>query len=120
MVKDEVQRPVPLVWRSVLEGVVEAVRLGDAARASGLPGVEPVPPDVAEQIADSVADYGETLTRLPAAAWDTSVTLWQRDYWEVLVDLWTEPGERSDLVLHMEVREIAGSYSFRVGLVYVP
>lgn len=75
---------------------------------------------MAAQIVEYVTDYGETLVPLPAESWDTSVTLWQRDYWEVLVDLWTEPGERSDLVLHMEVREKAGSYSFRVVLVCVP
>ncbi len=76
--------------------------------------------DLAAQIAESIADYGESLVPLPSQTWDTSVTLWQRDYWEVLVDLWTEPGHRSDLVLHMEVREQGGSYLYRLGPVYVP
>jgi hypothetical protein len=96
------------------------VRHGDPARASEVPAVEPVSPDVAAQIVEYIADYGETLLPLPAQTWDTSVTLWQRDYWDVLVDLWTEPGRRSDLVLHVEVREAGDSYRFRVGLVYVP
>jgi hypothetical protein len=119
-VKDDVQRPVPSAWRPVLREIVEAIRRGDAALAAQIPSVRAVDPDTAAQIRDYVADYGEPLVPLPEEAWDTSVALWLGSHWEVLVDLWTEPGSRSDLVLYATVVEEDGQYGFDVGPVYVP
>jgi hypothetical protein len=119
-VKDDVQRPVPSAWRPVLREIVEAIRRGDAALAAQIPSVRAVDPDTAAQIRDYVADYGEALVPLPEEAWDTSVALWLGGHWQVLVDLWTEPLSRSDLVLHVTVVAEDGQYGFEVGPVYVP
>lgn len=100
--------------------VVEAIRLGEAKRAEDVPSVDPVSPDTDEQIREYVTDYGETLVALPEASWDTSIAIWLNGYWEVAVDLWTEAEGRSDLVLHMQVREAEEGYRFQVGMVYVP
>ncbi len=119
-IKDDVQRPVPTVWRSVLREIVEAIRQGDAGLASQLPSVSDVDPESAAQIREYVMDYGETLVALPEEAWESSVALWFEGFWQVLVDLWTEPMTRSDLVLHVKVFEEGAGYRFDVGLVYVP
>ncbi len=42
------------------------------------------------------------------------------DFWQVLVDLWTEGEGRSDMVLHMRIFDHESAYRFEVGLVYVP
>jgi hypothetical protein len=88
---------------------------------SGLPDVEPAPRELSEQCRGAIADYGdEMLIPLPDQTWETSVAAWTGSHWECLVDLWTEPSGRSDLVLHAEVREDAPDYRFAVHLVYVP
>lgn len=120
-IKDaEHEGPVALVWRPVLREIVEAIRRGNPALASALPAVAPVAPETAEQIRDYVTDYGELLVALPEATWDSSVALWMEDFWEVLVDLWTEGEGRSDLTLHVRVFEHGTGYCFEVGPVYVP
>ncbi len=118
--KDDVQRPVPTVWRSDLREIVEAIRQGDAGLASQIPSVSDVDPESAAQIREYVMDYGETLVALPEETWESSVALWFEGFWQVLVDLWTEPMTRSDLVLHVKVFEEGAGYRFDVGLVYVP
>ena len=114
------ERPVPLVWRPVLRAVVEAIRHGDPVRAAEVPGVDPVSPETAEQIREYLEDYGRGPAALPEASWDSSVALWGDGCWEVLVDLYVEPEERSDLVLHLRVYEDGSDYRYEVGLVYVP
>lgn len=46
--------------------------------------------------------------------------IWAGEFWEVLVDLYTEEEGRSDLVPQMHVREGQEGYMYEVVLVYVP
>ena len=116
---DDRELPVPLVWRPVIQQVVEHLR-GDQGRAVGVPGVRPVSAETSKQIQEYVADYGETLVSLPEASWETSIASWTGEGWDVLVDLWTEREGRSDLVLHLQVQERGPGYEFEVYMVYVP
>jgi hypothetical protein len=120
-IKDaEQERPVPPVWRPVLREVVEAIRRGDPSLASAVASVVPVAPETADQIREYVTDYGELLVALPQASWKSSVALWMGNWWDVVIDLWTESEGRSDLVLHLRVFEHGTGYRFEVGQVYVP
>lgn len=120
-VKDEAQRPVPTRWRSVIGEIVHAFVCGDYRLAAGVAGVEPVAPQDAQAIERYLQDYGAVLIDLPDETWDTSVCMWRGgDRWEVLVDLWTCAEGRSDLVLHLEMRESASKVTARVHMVHVP
>ena len=120
--KDEVQTPVPHVWRDTLGAIVDSLIRGDARIGEGLESVDPISEAVSNHCREIVADYGSaTLIRLPEATWATSVAMWQGDRWDCLVDLWTAEEGRSDLVLEVAVSEDDGTaFRFRPYLVYVP
>jgi hypothetical protein len=103
-----------------LSRIVSQLAKGDYSPSLGLgPGVD-LPKDSAEQIRLYLDDFGETLTDLPDATWATSVALWQRSHWEVIVDLWTLESGRSDLVLDANVYEVDAHFRFVVHAIYVP
>lgn len=119
--KDEIERPVPDLWRPVLSALVDSLVERTPTIGGGIPEVEPVPDSVREHCLTAVDDYGDVdLVPLPEEAWKTSVAAWQGDHWLCLVDLWTEQEGRSDLVLEAEVREHALGFRFTVNMVYVP
>ncbi|MGY6647789.1 DUF7668 domain-containing protein [Wenyingzhuangia sp. IMCC45574] len=60
------------------------------------------------------------MIELPNETWDTSVCIYYGNYWNVLIDLFTEDEGLSDLVLNTEVHEVKGEYIVEVQLVYVP
>lgn len=66
------------------------------------------------------ADYGETLIELPDDAWNTSVSQWMGDHWQVLVDLWTVELGASDVVMNVRVFEIDGGFRAEIDSVHVP
>lgn len=104
-VKDyENELPVAEVWRPMIERVVQRFAKGDYALGEGVPEVAPVSAETATQIREYVEDYGATLVALDPETWDSSVSRWMGDKWEVLVDLWTEEEGPSDMVLHLYVR----------------
>jgi len=111
---------VPDSWRPAFEAVVTSFRAGDYFLATPIDMVEPIASDVAEAARAYVTDYGEELIDLPEEAWATSVVRWMGEYWDVLVDLWTEDEGESDLVLSARVFESAPSYRIRINGVYVP
>jgi hypothetical protein len=120
ILKDEHrQQPVPSAWRPVLRDIAGAIRDGNY-RLRGIAHVQPLDEDTAAVIARNVREYGETLSTLPEACWDTSVCQWQLSYWELLVDLFTLESGQSDLVLHVNVFEDGPGFVIRVHLVYVP
>jgi len=45
--------------------------------------------ETAKQIQEYIEDYGEQLVPLPEETWETSIYLWQGNYWDVIIDLWT-------------------------------
>jgi hypothetical protein len=100
--------------------VVDAFVAKDYRLARGVPGVAPIAPTKAAQIEDYLVDYGETLAALPEATWTTSVSQWNGEHWDVLVDLWTAESGRSDMVLAAKVFEAAEGFRFEIRLVYVP
>ena len=114
------QRSIPTVWRATFVALVNALAKGDYTIECGVPFVVPLSRDTAAQVESYIAGYGEVLTELPEATWESSVCIWMGNRWEVLVDLWTESEGRSDLVLSAQVREAREGYSFEVQSVYVP
>lgn len=119
--KDEKdQQPIPTAWRATLLEIVEAFKDGDYILSRGVKGVRPVSQKRAKAMADNVSDYGARLVSLPEKAWQSSVSMWMLDYWEVLVDLFTVEEGASDLVLHVRVFEVGSGYEYEIVNVYVP
>jgi len=112
--------PVPSVWRPTLDAIVLRLVHGDYSLKSAISGVAPVSDETSREIKGNIGAYGATLVPLRAETWDSSVSIWQGDYWQVLVDLVTEEEGLSDLVLSAKIEEVAGGYQFEVYLVYVP
>lgn len=120
-VKDETgEQPIPTAWRKTLREIVDAFVIGDYRLDKGVAGVEPVSADTASHIWSYLKDYGATLIALPEATWNSSVCIWYGDYWNALVDLWTQEEGRSDLVLDVRVTEAGTGFRIEVHLVYVP
>lgn len=114
------EHPVARAWRATLEQIVTTFVARDFKAVSAIPRVALLDEATTTQISDAIEDYGETLTRLPAATWSTSVAQWVSPHWEVLVDLWTAESGRSDLVLDLRVTEVLDGYEFTIHAVYVP
>ncbi len=120
ILKDEDhEHPVPSEWRPKLREIVEALKDGNF-NLIGLALIDPLDDATGAGIAQNIKDYGCTLTSLSDESWDTSVCMWQADYWEVLVDLFTLEEGRSDLALHVHVFEQMDGFNFKVHFVYVP
>lgn len=120
--KDEVGTAVSHAWRGTLGAIVDSLIRGAPRIGQGIENVDPVSADVSNHCRETVAKYGSaTLIRLPKATWSTSVAMWQGDYWQCLVDLWTAEEGRSDLVLDLAISEgHEAAFRFRPHLVYVP
>lgn len=109
--------PVPQAWRSTLTAIVDALIQGGEP---SLPQVSLQSPDVWASAQENIRAYGAHLRKLPDESWNSSVCIWYGDYWDVLVDLYTEEEGRSDLVLQVHVYEAGDEYRYEVVLVYVP
>ncbi|NQZ33726.1 MAG: hypothetical protein HRU06_20860 [Oceanospirillaceae bacterium] len=120
-IKDlDAAHPISALWRPLLLEVIARLAKGDFELSNIVEGVLAVDPEVATINRENVLDYGEILTQLPAAAWDTSCAQYMGTYWEILVDLYTIGEGASDLVLHGRMSEFSGKPQFEVGLIYVP
>lgn len=117
---EEEELPIPHVWRPTFKAIVSAFVKQDYSLSAGVKGVNPVSTSTSDQIQEYIKDYGEELIELPIEAWDTSVYIWDGNYWNVLIDLFTKEEGLSDLALNAEVREIDKEYIVDVKLVYVP
>ncbi|WP_093558058.1 DUF7668 domain-containing protein [Pseudoduganella namucuonensis] len=117
---DRNEGPIPTDWRSILVQIVSAFVRQDYRLASGIPCVAPVSAATAEQIQNSIEDYGAKLIDLPESTWSTSVCIWLGDRWDVLIDLSTQEEGSSDLVLQARILEADDGYIFHVYMVYVP
>ncbi|EKO3818203.1 hypothetical protein NTH32_005042 [Vibrio harveyi] len=120
VVKDEVQRPIPIVWRQTFCQIVSSFVDHDYLLNRSIEGVVPVAQDIADQIETCVKDYGENLVDLSEQTWDSSVCMWMETHWDVLIDLWTETEGLSDLVLQAKVFESKDGYKYQIEMVYVP
>lgn len=118
--KEEKELPIPHQWRPTFKAIVSAFVKQDYKLNAEVNNVNPVSKNTAEQIKEYIEDYGETLVELPNETWDTSVYIYNGNYWNVLIDLYTEGEGLSDLVLNAEIRENENEYVFDINLVYVP
>lgn len=108
---------VPQAWRPTLAVIVDAlIQSGEPS----LPHVTLQAPDVWASGKESIRAYGAHLKSLPDESWKSSVCIWYGEFWNVLVDLYTEEEGRSDLVLQAHVYEVGDEYRYEVVLVYVP
>tara|TARA_B100000700_G_scaffold191259_1_gene210688 strand:- start:4 stop:372 length:369 start_codon:yes stop_codon:yes gene_type:complete len=118
--KDEQKElPIPVEWRQTLHAVVECLVKNDHHSIGKIQLVSKLSEATSIQINSYIENYDEELISLPEDAWDSSVYVWQRGYWEVLVDLWTRNEGHSDLVLSVRVYEEQESYRFEVQMVCV-
>lgn len=83
-------------------------------------GIRPVAAKVAKINFENIQDYPDPTGALRASSWETSVCVWVGDCWDVLVDLSTAEGKRSDLVLHAKVYDLGDRVEVEAGLIYVP
>ncbi|ADV86309.1 hypothetical protein [Vibrio vulnificus YJ016] len=120
VVKDEVQRPIPTVWRQTFCQIVSSFVDHDYLLNRSIEGLVPVAQELAEQIETYVKDYDENLVALPEQTWNSSVCMWMETHWDVLIDLWTETEGLSDLVLQAKVFESKDGYKYQIEMVYVP
>ena len=121
ILKDEKKQSlVPSAWRCTFSEIVEGLKVGDFNFVRQLDGVRPLSIEDAARIASNIKAYGAQLTILPEETWQTSVCQWMREYWDVLVDLYTVEEGASDLVLAMRVYEKGSAFDFEILSVYVP
>lgn len=119
-IKDkDAAHPIPRAWRSTLAEVVKALARGDFT-LRGIPNVSSISARTAGRIQSYLKEFGQTLVELPEDAWSSSVAQWMETHWDILVDLWTVEGGRSDLVLFARVFEIDGEFRFEIDSVHVP
>ncbi len=117
---EEEEGAIPHVWRSTFKKIVNAFVEKDYQLSTPITNVNPISENTANQIKEYIEDYGEELTELPEATWDTSIYIYYGNYWNILIDLFTKNEGLSDLTLNAEVREVEGKYITDVKLVYVP
>ncbi|WP_160151715.1 hypothetical protein [Microbulbifer sp. ALW1] len=117
---DEIEGPIPTVWRPLFSSVVDCFVKKDYQISGGIEGVSSISTETARHIKDYIQDYGERLIPLPDETWESSVCIYMGNHWDVLIDLWTVGEGRSDLVLGAQVSEIDRGYVVDIGTVYVP
>jgi hypothetical protein len=119
--KDEAEHPVPEPLRSTFRQIADAFVAGDfQLRDHPIAGVRPIDSETAEDIADSISAYGETLAPLNEETWERSIYRWMDGYWQMLVDLTTKSESVSDLTLHAKLYETGDDIALVVEAVYVP
>ncbi len=119
--KDEdAAHSVATAWRATLSDIVRAFVAKDYTLRRRPASVAPVGPVVADQIREYIADYGETLIEVPDDTWNTSVSQWTGDHWQVLVDLWTVESGESDMAMSVRVFEVDGGFRVEIDSVHVP
>lgn len=111
--------PIPQEWRAAIKEIAAALAAGNYG-LEGLRNAALGQYVTAEDLAENVADYGCVLVYLPDETWDTSRYIEVGDWWEAIVDLFTKEEGRSDLALHLTIREEKDRCRFYVRSVHVP
>ena len=111
--------PIPLEWRCQIKEIVAALAAGNYS-LRGLRNASLDEYVTSEDIAENVGDYGCVLVDLPDETWQSSRYLAVGDWWEAIIDLYTKEEGRSDLALHLTIRENEKRYCFYVRSVHVP
>lgn len=112
--------PVPNAWRPALKLLADAVVLKSSVQTIDGFIVDAIDEELLLISHSNVNDYPDSLGPLSAASWTSSICVWHEGYWQVLLDLTTDTGEVSDLVLHAKVTECGDAYTIEPGLIYVP
>lgn len=113
------QSLIPSLWREPLSEIVHAFVCKNYRLYPELNGVISLSEKDADRIKENITEYGEELIELPNDTWNTSMCQWMNDYWDILVDLYTDNGA-SDLALSVRVKEVGNQYIFEVISVHVP
>lgn len=111
------EQPIPGRWRGPLKQVADAFADGRIPTGDGIRSVNA---KVAKVNFENIEDYPDPTGPLRDASWNSSICVWEGNHWQVLVDLTTVSGERSDLVLHAKVFELDDRLEIEPGLIYVP
>lgn len=120
-IKDETsQQPIASAWRPVLVDLVASIARDDFSPDRLPPSVDRIRPKVVAQIRDYLREFGETLSELPYACWESSVSQWMGDHWDAIIDLWTKESGASDLVLAVRIYEAQSEHRIDVESVHVP
>ena len=112
--------PVPTVWRAALTELADSFVLNGFNSSKSTFLSRAIDEDIIKINKSNIENYPDQIGMLIQKSWDTSVYVWTGKDWSVLVDLSTSDGKTSDLVMHTTVREVAGSYKIKAGLIYVP
>lgn len=110
---------IPSLWRKTLSEIVHAFVCKNYRLYPEINGVISLSEKDADRIKENLTEYGEELIELPNDTWNTSMCQWTNDYWDILVDLYTDNGA-SDLALSVRVKEVGNQYMFEVISVHVP
>ncbi len=111
------EQPVPDGWRLALKRVADAFADGRVPTGDGIRSVDE---KTVKINFENIEDYPDATGPLRDASWETSISAWMGGHWEVLVDLSTVSGDRSDLVLHAKVFDLGDRVEIEPGLIYVP
>ncbi len=117
---EDQELPVPSDWRPAFKALADAIVLDTT--------FHPIEGFVISSIEDerlqisrgNIRDYPDKIGPLSQDSWKSSIYVWDERYWAVLVDLTTDKGDVSDLVLHAKVTERGDEYLIEFDLVYVP
>ena len=112
--------PVPKAWRPALKVMADAMVLGSPLLTVDGFIIGESDEELLRFNRRNIDDYPDTLAPLTEASWNSSFRVWNEGHWKLLLDLITETGAVSDLVLHAKVTERGEAYAIEPGLIYVP
>jgi hypothetical protein len=114
------EMPVPIAWRPALKALADAIVGKRALRSIEGFVFRAIEDDGLEVSRSNIEAYPDKLGFLAEDSWKSSIYVWNEGFWEVLVDLTTEAGDLSDLVMHAKVTEREDGYFIEPGLIFVP
>ena len=110
------EQPVPPGWRATFKEIADALVAGRIPYGDNIRSVDTQTADISF---NNISSYPDAIGALNDVSWNTSICVWTGGYWDVLVDLTTLDGSRSDLVLHAKAYEVDGRLEVEPYLVYV-
>ena len=111
---------VPREWRQALKNIADNLTLGLPIEEEAHVFTIPMARDAKRISLENIKSYPEEFGSLVDTTWSTSVCFWCKDYWGVIIDLYNQSGEPTDLVLDARIYEDGHGYRIEPYLVYVP
>lgn len=117
---EDQELPVPAAWRPALGALADA--MVEKTALDPIEGfvISAIEDGLLEISRSNIEDYPDKLGPLTKESWKSSICVWDGRCWEVLVDLTTDGGDVSDLVMHAKITECGDDYFIEPGLIYVP